>query len=112
LFVKALKEIGGGNLHKGAAVVDKFIAMAHHSSRYEDGGTVEDDETDDASESDGADDDASGSGSADSDAALRHLESVSDKMKKKYGPRLILDKLDPDDRHALDEAWHELVMSS
>jgi len=62
-------------------------------------------------ESDSSDDDASESDNSEADVALRHLERISDILKKKYGPRLILDKLDTKDRKALDEAWHQLVAS-
>jgi hypothetical protein len=40
------------------------------------------------------------------------LEKVTAILKRKYkNDRLILDKLEPKDRHAVDEAWHELCAS-
>ena len=68
---------------------------------HADGGAVDDDTDDDDTES----------SSTDSDEARRRLEKISEILKRKYGPRLILDELEPKDRHALDEAWHELVAS-
>jgi len=76
--------------------------QGYTAGHYADGVAVDDD----------ADDDARKSDSTEANEAIAYLEKVSAILKRKYKTdRLILEKLSPKDREALDTAWYELVAS-